>query len=185
MVVCSLKCYSRKVWYKYRCSLLNSLDPISCKGFVCIPYVISVMISRELKYIDCTFPRVILIPDSTNFLLIVFKVFRKTRLLKLPKRRKPLTHFPKKPKLSVCELQLFLSEYACTISLKETINFKLCFQHPTFKSHFAYLFFLLHVISKSIVNVVYRLAKRNPCSQGISGKIPADFPKARISTKRF
>lgn len=104
MVVCSLKCYSRKVWYKYRCSLLNSLDPISCKGFVCIPYVISVMISRELKYIDCTFPRVILIPDSTNFLLIVFKVFRKTRLLKLPKRRKPLTHFPKKPKLSVCEL---------------------------------------------------------------------------------
>lgn len=57
--------------------------------------------------------------------------------------------------------------------------------NPTLKSHFAYLLFLLHVISKSIVNVVYRLAKRDPCSWGISGKIPADFPTARISTEEF
>jgi len=33
------------------------------------------MIARELKCIDCTFPHVILILDSTNFLLIVFRVF--------------------------------------------------------------------------------------------------------------
>lgn len=79
-VVCGLKCYSTKICYKciYVCSLLNALEPISCKGFLCIPYVISVMIARELKYIDCAFPHVMLIPDSTNFLLIVFKLFRRT-----------------------------------------------------------------------------------------------------------
>lgn len=58
-------------------SLLNALDPISCKGFLYISYVISVMIAGELKYIDCTFPCLMLIPDSTNILLIIFKVFRR------------------------------------------------------------------------------------------------------------
>lgn len=53
-------------------SLLNAPDPISCKGFLYIPYVISVMIAGELKYINCAFPHVMLIPDSTNFLLIIF-----------------------------------------------------------------------------------------------------------------
>lgn len=64
---CGVNCYSTKICYKfiYICSLLNSLDPISRKSFMCIPYVISVMIARELKYIDCTFPCVMLIPEST------------------------------------------------------------------------------------------------------------------------
>lgn len=52
--------------------LLNFLDPISLKDFVCIPYVTSLMIARELKYIDCTFPHIKLIPGNTNFLLIIF-----------------------------------------------------------------------------------------------------------------
>lgn len=51
--------------------------------------------------------------------------------LKVAKKKKEktfyFTHFPKQPNLSVRELYLFLSEYACTISLK-VINLNLCFQ---------------------------------------------------------
>lgn len=57
--------------------LLNALDPISCKGFLYIPRITSVTIARESKYINCTFSHVMLILDSTNFLLIFFKVFRR------------------------------------------------------------------------------------------------------------
>lgn len=127
-------------------SLLNALVLISCKSFTCVPFVICVIIDRELKYIDHTFPHVMLLLDSTKFLFEVFRrVFLQKCLLELQKRENLLLHLlysRKQPKMSVRELYLclFLNMHPQS-SWKRWSNLTYV-SSPTFKSHFADLLLL-------------------------------------------